>query len=64
MPFSIGSRVCGGAGLARMELEEGVAAVLRRWRIRRERVPPRFGYALALRPVMDGTVAIERAGAA
>lgn len=60
IPFSIGNRVCGGAGLARVELEEGVAAVLRRWRIRRKRVPPRFRYALALRPVADGTVTIER----
>jgi cytochrome P450 len=50
LPFSMGPRVCGGAGLARLEIAEGLKSLLSRFRIARKAGPPAFDYALAMRP--------------
>jgi hypothetical protein len=60
IPFSSGQRTCGGAALARVEVEEGVTALLRRYRITRDRdAPVRFHYALSLRPYFGDSIRIE-----
>jgi len=61
LPFLLGPRVCGGASLARLEIREGIAAVLARFRMKRDARPIRFDYALSLRPVFAaGSLALER----
>jgi cytochrome P450 len=58
LPFSAGERICGGMGMARMELTEGVAAVLRRFRVTRSTELQPFDYAMTLRPVVADTLRI------
>lgn len=60
IPFLHGARVCGGASLAWMELTEGFSALLRRFRFRRTGEAMAFQYVVALRPVLDDVLTIER----
>ena len=59
LPFSMGARVCGGASLARMEAVEGLAAVIRGFRVTRAPGPTRFDFALALRPESSNLLTLE-----
>jgi cytochrome P450 len=59
IPFLYGPRVCGGAALARIELVEGLSALLKRYRFSRTQTPVQFHYAVALRPVMTQSLLAE-----
>lgn len=50
LPFSAGPRMCGGAKLARMEITEGLKAVVRQFEIDGATEEIGFDYGLALRP--------------
>lgn len=60
LPFSMGSRVCGGAGLARIEVAEALKSFITRFRVERLPGPVKFDYALALRPSNQDVLRITR----
>lgn len=60
IPFLAGPRMCGGARLARMELTEGLRALIRRFTVARDGDEIKFDYGLALRPNSWDRVRIAR----
>ncbi|MFY9684467.1 MAG: cytochrome P450, partial [Pseudolabrys sp.] len=62
LPFISGPRTCGGATLARVELIEGLKALIRRFEIHRNGDQVSFDYGLALRPKSWELVEINRRG--
>lgn len=50
IPFFQGERMCGGAKLARIELREGIRALLKNYRLAGNDTVPDYTYGLALRP--------------
>jgi cytochrome P450 len=61
IPFGAGPRVCVGEQLARTELVEGLAAVLREWRLRPLAPPPRPDPGLTLAPRGGARLLLEKA---
>ena len=59
LPFSAGPRVCGGSGLARLEVHAALAEVLRRFRVRAPSGPSGIEYALTLRPARPDLIRLE-----
>ena len=57
LPFITGPRVCGGAALAQMELEQGLAAIVSRYRLSISGEAPGLDYAVTWRPANPGAVA-------
>ena len=60
LPFSAGPRVCGGSGLARLEVHAALAEVLRRFRVHAPSGPSGIEYALTLRPARPDLIRLER----
>ncbi|MDG4896840.1 MAG: cytochrome P450 [Mesorhizobium sp.] len=60
IPFLTGPRMCGGARLGRMEVEQAVRAVVRQFAFARTDDIIRFDYALALRPASGMAVTVSR----
>ncbi len=60
IPFLTGPRMCGGARLGRLEVEQAVRAVVRQFAFARADDVIRFDYALALRPACGMSVTVSR----
>ncbi|TPI61063.1 cytochrome P450 [Mesorhizobium sp. B3-1-7] len=60
IPFLTGPRMCGGARLGRLEVEQAVRAVVRQFAFTRADDVIRFDYALALRPASGMSVQVSR----
>ncbi|WP_189510317.1 cytochrome P450 [Mesorhizobium sp. M1D.F.Ca.ET.043.01.1.1] len=60
IPFLTGPRMCGGARLGRLEVEQAVRAVVRQFAFARADDIIRFDYALALRPASGMSVTVSR----
>ncbi|RWC93027.1 MAG: cytochrome P450 [Mesorhizobium sp.] len=60
IPFLTGPRMCGGARLGRLEVEQAVRAVVRQFAFARTDDIIRFDYALALRPASGMAVVVSR----
>ena len=60
IPFLYGPRVCGGAALARIEITEGLVALLKRYRFSRTSEPLPYQYAVAMRPMLKNRLLAER----
>ncbi|WP_296744115.1 cytochrome P450 [Mesorhizobium sp.] len=60
IPFLTGPRMCGGARLGRLEVEQAVRAVVRQFAFARTDDIIRFDYALALRPASGMSVTVSR----
>ncbi|TGT83018.1 cytochrome P450 [bacterium M00.F.Ca.ET.157.01.1.1] len=60
IPFLTGPRMCGGARLGRLEVEQAVRAVVRQFAFARTDDIIRFDYALALRPAGGMSVTVSR----
>lgn len=60
IPFLTGPRMCGGARLGRLEVEQAVRAVVRQFVFARTDDVIRFDYALALRPASGMSVVVSR----
>ena len=56
MPFSAGSRACGGARLAMMEIEQALRAFLPRFTIHQPAEAVGFNYSLSLASATSGTI--------
>lgn len=59
LPFSAGPRVCGGSGIARLEVHAALAETLRRFRVRAPSGPSAIEYALTLRPGRPDLIRLE-----
>jgi cytochrome P450 len=62
LPFLAGPRMCGGARLAKMELNEGLKAFMRRFSVKGGTDEVGFDYGLALRPRTPAGFLISRRG--
>ena len=62
LPFSAGPRVCGGSGLARLEVHAALAEVLRRFRVHAPEGPTGIEYALTLPPARPDLIRLEPRG--
>ncbi|WP_434722332.1 cytochrome P450 [Mesorhizobium sp. RIZ17] len=60
IPFLTGPRMCGGARLGRLEVDQAVRAVVRQFAFARLDDIIRFDYALALRPAAGMAVNVSR----
>ncbi|WP_143749660.1 cytochrome P450 [Mesorhizobium sp. WSM3879] len=60
IPFLTGPRMCGGARLGRLEVEQAVRAAVRQFEFARADDIIRFDYALALRPASGMSVTVSR----
>jgi cytochrome P450 len=60
VPFLTGARMCGGARLARIELTQGLKALVERFDVTRPNPDVHFDYALALRPSDLGALVVRR----
>lgn len=60
IPFLTGPRMCGGARLGRLEVEQAVRAVVRQFAFTRADDVIRFDYGLALRPASGMSVTVSR----
>jgi len=60
IPFLTGPRMCGGARLGRLEVEQAVRAVVWQFAFARTDDVIRFDYALALRPANGMSVTVSR----
>jgi cytochrome P450 len=58
IPFASGTRSCGGARLAKLELVEGLKAFIRRFIVAREGGEIAFDYAMTMRPNSWGRLTI------
>lgn len=60
VPFFVGPRICGGMRLARIELLQGLKAIVRNFNITRTGDEVQYDYTLALKPVDTGNVTLSR----
>jgi cytochrome P450 len=60
LPFLAGPRMCGGAKLARLELNEGLRAFIRRFETKNDSEEVGFDYGITLRPRALGNITFYR----
>ncbi len=60
VPFFVGPRICGGMRLARIELLQGLKAIVRNFEVTRIGDEVEYDYTLALKPVDTGSVRLTR----
>lgn len=61
IPFVTGLRTCGGVALARIQMEEGLKALLQRYRFTRAPdAPIRYRYLFTLQPVFKDSLTVAR----
>jgi cytochrome P450 len=60
IPFASGSRTCGGARLARLELREGLRSFLRHFEVERTDQGIDFAYELVVRPLNSHRLRLRR----
>ncbi len=60
VPFFVGPRICGGMRLARIELLQGLKAIVRNFNVTRTGHEVQYDYTLALKPVDTGNVTLSR----
>jgi len=60
VPFFVGPRICGGMRLARIELMQGLKAIVRNFHVTRTGDEVQYDYTLALKPVDTGNVQLTR----
>ncbi len=60
VPFFVGPRICGGMRLARIELLQGLKAIVRNFEVVRTGDEVQYDYTLALKPVDTGSVSLTR----